>query len=120
MKTKYLPKKKKFSGKQKEKKTLRQAAFSHLSPIVQRKCIAVLLLMFLTRARKGLSPYPTSLIRWRWSLQDRLATTGPHYFILNRVETLTQSVTKVTHSKDLRSIILILWQFDGKPDRHLR
>jgi transposase len=50
MKTKYIPKKKKFSGKQKEKKTLRQAAFSHLSPIVQRKCIAVLLLMFLFNA----------------------------------------------------------------------
>jgi transposase len=50
MKTKYLPKKKKFSGKQQEKKTLRQVAFSHFSPMVQRKCIAVLLLMFLFNA----------------------------------------------------------------------
>jgi len=50
MKTKYPPKPKKFSGKQKEKKTLRQAAFSHISPIVQRKCMAVLLLMFLFNA----------------------------------------------------------------------
>ena len=49
MKTKYPPKPKKFSRKQKEKKTLRQAAFSHVSPI-QRKCMAVLLLMFLFNA----------------------------------------------------------------------
>jgi transposase len=50
MQTKYLPKKKKFSGKQQEKKTLRQFAFAHVSPILQRKCLAVLLLMFLFNA----------------------------------------------------------------------
>jgi transposase len=50
MKTKYPPKKKKFSGKKQEKQTLRQAAFSHISPVVQRKCLAVLLLMFLFNA----------------------------------------------------------------------
>jgi transposase len=50
METKYPPKKKKFSGQQQEKKTLRQVAFSHISPPVQRKCLAVLLLMFLFNA----------------------------------------------------------------------
>lgn len=50
MKTKYPLKKKKFSGKHREKKTLRQMLFSHISPIVQRKCLAVLLLMFLFNA----------------------------------------------------------------------
>jgi transposase len=50
MKTKYPLKKKKFSGKSQEKKSLRQMAFSHVSPTVQRKCLSVLLLMFLFNA----------------------------------------------------------------------
>jgi hypothetical protein len=50
MKTKHPPKKKKFSGKQQEKKILRKEAFSHIHPMVQRKCLAILLLMFLFNA----------------------------------------------------------------------
>lgn len=49
-KRKRRSRKKKFLGKQQEKKSLRKAAFSHPHPIVQRKCMAVLLLMFLFNA----------------------------------------------------------------------
>ena len=40
----------KFTGNRNEKNGLRQTAFSHPHPLVQRKCLAVLLLMFLFSA----------------------------------------------------------------------
>lgn len=68
--TKTSSKKKKFQGKHYEKTTLRKAAFSHPHPMVQRKCLAVLLLMFLFSAALvgrilGLSP---TTIRTYWQL----------------------------------------------------
>lgn len=50
MNKKQTKKKKKFSGKPHEKATLRKSAFSHPHPMVQRKCLAILLLMFLFNA----------------------------------------------------------------------